>query len=257
MRACKSAFKLSGVLLALALFSVLLLPSTASAQPVTLISVEAATTDENDTFVDVRVRLSRAVDTDTAVKFATSNDTAKAGQDFYGTYQIVIIPAGETSKTVRIWNVNDRVAENDEQYNVRIFGLRTQSNVVMGATHAKVTIRDDDSVAGPDAKVSVFGTTINEGGRFVDVRIVLDRAVDTHVSVKFATSSSSARAGSDFFGTFQTIHFSPGETSKVGRVWLIDDRVAEPTEHFKVRIWDAKNAIVGSAAASVQINDND
>lgn len=257
MRARKRAFKLSGLLLGLALFSTMLLPATASAEPVTLISVEAATTDENDTFVDVRVRLSQAVATDTAVRVATSSDTAKAGQDFFGTFQNVTIDAGTTSKNVRIWNINDRVAENDEQYNVRIFDLRTQSNVVMGATHAKVTIRDDDGAPEPGANVSVFGTTINEGGRFVDVRINLDRALTTHASVKFATAPNTAQNGSDFYGKFEVINFSPGDTVKVGRIWLVDDNVAEPTENFKVRIWDGKNLTVRTGEAFVQINDND
>jgi len=257
MRAIKTALKVSGILLAMALFGAMLLPGTADAQGVTIMSIEGATTDENDTFVDVRVRLSQPVDTATSVKFATSSDTAKSGRDFWGTFRTVTIPAGQTVAVESIWMINDRVAENDEQFNVRIWDVRSGSNVVTGATSAKVTVRDDDSVAGPDPIVNVSGTTINEGGEFVDVRIRLGGELQQRASVKFATSAGSAKPGQDYYGTFQTIYFEPGETVKIGRVQLIDDRIAEPNESFKVRIWDGRNITVRTAEAFVQINDND
>lgn len=257
MKTLKNALRMSGAVLAMAMFSVLLLPAHADAEEVTLVSVEGATADENDTVVDVRVRLSNAVSSSTSVKFATSNDTAKAGEDFYGTFQTATFSPGQTVQVVRLQLINDDIPEYGEQFNVRIFGVESNDNVVTGATHAKVSIRDDDRPTTIPI-VNVSGTTINEGARFVDVRIRLGGpALTQRATVKFATASNSAQAGQDFYGTFQTITFEPGETVQVARIQMVDDDVAEPNENFMVRIWDGQNIEVRTSRAFVQINDND
>lgn len=256
MRAIKSVIKMCGALLAMALFSMTLLPGIASAEPVTLISVEGTTADESDTFVDARVRLSNPVNTATTVKFATSSDTAKSGQDFYGKYVVVTLQPGQTIAPVPVWLINDNVPEDLEEFNVRIWDVRSGSNVVPGSTHAKIAIRDDDRPA-PEIFANIAGTTINEGADFVDVRIRLSNISDDVVSVKFATAPNTARAGQDYFGTFQVIDFAPRQTVAVARIDLIDDFTTESSENFKVRIWDGNNVDIGISQAFVTINDND
>lgn len=256
MKAIKSVVKMCGAVLAMALFSMALLPGVASAEPVTLISVEGTTGDENDTFIDARVRLSNPVDTVTTVRFATSPDTAKSGQDFYGKYQIVTLQPGQTIVPVSVWLINDTVPEDTELFNVRIWDVQSGSNVVTGSTHAKMAIRDDDRGT-EDPFANVAGTTINEGADFVDVRIRLSNISDEVVVVNFATAPNTARSGQDFYGTYQRIEFQPHQTVAVARIDLIDDYVAEPTENFKVRIWEGENVKIGINQAFVTINDND
>lgn len=256
MRAFKRALKMSGVLLAMGLFATMLLPGTAEAQGVSIVSVEPETTDEQDTFVNVRVTLSRPVTTTTSVRFATSSDTAKSGEDFWGKYRVVEFAPGERIAIVPIYMINDRVPENTEQFNVRIWDLQSDSNVVTGATHAKITVRDDDG-GSANPTVNVEGTTINEGADFVHVRVKLSQAVTEHSSVKFATGGGSAQPGQDYYGTFEIVEFAPGEHVKVVRIDMVDDNRPEPNEQFKVRIWDAENLTINSNRAFVQINDND
>lgn len=256
MTACKSALRLSGVLLAMVLFSALLLPSTASAAAEATVSVLPAAADENDGTIRVRVQLSSAVQARTTVKFATSNGTALSGRDFYGTFQTVTFAPGQRIKTVPITLVNDRVSENREFFNARIWDVRSAANVALGTQTARALIRDDDSAGGiPTANVESIA--VNENGRYAYVRIRVNGRLDQTATVKFATNNGTARSGQDFYGTFQTVRLSPGQTVKTVPVRIIDDNIREGTERFGVRIWDGRNIRVRVANASVTILDND
>ena len=96
--------------------------------------------------------------------------------------------------------------------------------------------------------VSAVATTGNEGDGYVDVVFHLSAAAAAPVSISYATANGSAGGenyGSDFaFTGTRTLTFAAGETTKVVRLALLNDSVAEPNETFYLNLFSAVGAVV-------------
>jgi|GEM_PF-5537597 len=133
--------KLRTVLLTLAGLGVF---STTSAQ-VPTISVGDVSVGEEAGRAVLNVQLSAPLSSSVTFGFGTQRASATNGADFYGTYQRLEIPAGQTSTTLTVVILNDAIQESNEQFGVLLSGLST--NARFAKQRAIVTIRDDD---GPD-----------------------------------------------------------------------------------------------------------
>jgi hypothetical protein len=111
-----------------------------------------------------RVSLLMPSPLDVAVRFATSNGTARAGTDFVATNGGLTFPAGQTNRTVSVSVIGDRGPEPTERFFLRIVGA---SNAPIADGVGIGTIVDDDGgpsdVDGdglPDAwEYQYFGST--------------------------------------------------------------------------------------------------
>ncbi len=99
--------------------------------------------------------------------------------------------------------------------------------------------------------------TVDESQTFADFVVRLDTASATPLSVRYATSNSLARYGSDYTYTDGTLNFAPGETLKTVRVAILADGTAEGTEDFFLSLGTPVNAVIGRAFARGTIIDND
>ena len=75
-------------------------------------------------------------------------------------------------------------------------------------------------------------------GASLDFAVTLSRALSETVTVRFATSDGTARAGSDYRATSGWLTFSPRQTEKTVSVPVLDDELDEGSETLTLTVWN-------------------
>src|SRR5262249_40311402 len=88
-------------------------------------------------------------------------------------------------------------------------------------------------------------------------KVTLDRPAKQTVSVDYATSDGTARAGQDYDAASGTLTFAPGETAKTIDVRVRGDVATENNETFFVTLRNAAGATLLKGEASAVIDDDD
>jgi hypothetical protein len=177
-----------------------------------------------------------------SVQYATTDGTAKAGQDYATASGTLNFADGETFMTFDVQLTNDSVDEPDETVQL------TLTNVAGGATlgqpsTATLTITDEDAAA----QASIGDATVTEGNSGTAdavFTVTLSAASGQSVSVLFSTADGTASGGADFDPVSGTLTFAPGETSKTVTVQVKGDMDVEPDETFLVKL----DGVVGNTA---------
>jgi hypothetical protein len=121
-------------------------------------------------------------------------------------------------------------------------------------------------VSGPPFITNATATiVVSESAGRVRIPVTLQNSSDApttvEVRVKYATSSGSAHAGSDFRPTSGVLVFpaqSASGTTLELEVPILDDTTSEPEESFAVVLSDPKGAeLVSSASRTIVITDDD
>jgi hypothetical protein len=99
------------------------------------------------------ITLSHAWARPTSVGWETGNGSAVAGRDYVRAAGRIAFAAGQTSRTVRVAVLGDRLREADERFHVRL-GAAVNARLSPTVRLAWATIRDDDQP--PPAASSVF-----------------------------------------------------------------------------------------------------
>jgi chitinase len=108
--------------------------------------------------------------------------------------------------------------------------------------------------------LSASDVTVTEGDSGTSpatFTVRLSAASTTPVTVSYATADGTALAGSDYVATSGTLTFAPGVTSQSVTVPIIGDRVAEPTETFRLVFSNSVGATLSTVQATGTILDND
>lgn len=192
--------------------------------------------------------LSTEAVTPVTVSYATMDQTATAGTDYVAKSGDVTFAAGETTKTIVIQILGDRVIEQTERFTVAL------SNAVNGnitTPTATGVILDDDT---PSITIDDVGVLESDGFAFFTVS--LSKAVSgSNVSVDYRTTSGTAASGVDFTATAGTLVFQPGQTSKTIFVQIAQDSQGEPIETFFVDLSMPTNATIADARGVGRIID--
>lgn len=96
-----------------------------------------------------------------------------------------------------------------------------------------------------------------EGRDEMRAEVTLSEPSASTITVEYVTHHDSARAGTDYVRKRSHLVFRPGETRHVVRVALVDDRVAEPTERFRIEVEEADGAHVSVGSGLLTITDDD
>ena len=102
--------------------------------------------------------------------------------------------------------------------------------------------------------LSVADASAPEGGTLA-FAVTLDPAAPGAVSVDWATSDGSAKAGSDYTAGSGTLVFAPGETLKTVRVAVLADEEAEGAETMVLTLSTASGAGLADAKATGTVSD--
>jgi len=204
------------------------------------------------------VTLSQASSQSITLQYATANGAAVAGSDYTAVNGTLTFAPGETTRTISVPIVRDRVAELTEAFTLQL-------SVVSGATLTRPsvtgTILDDDDTSVPATPgVSIGNVSVSEGNsgtttaRFT---IALSAAATGPVTVTYETANGTATAGSDYTTKTGTLTFAAGETSKTIDVLVTGDTTVESDETYLVRLTSATGATITTAQATGTIRNDD
>ncbi len=211
------------------------------------VSVSGARADEGQT-LSFSVSLSGAATGTVTVDYATSDGTAAAGQDYTSASGTLTFAAGETSKTVSVAALADRVLDDGETLSLT---LSNASGAAIGTGTATGTIVD---VPPPPPTVSVAGARADEGAT-LSFAVTLSEAAIGTVTVDYATSDGTATAGQDYTSVSGTLTFAAGETSKTVSVPALADSVLDDGETLSLTLSNASGAAIGTGTATGTIVD--
>ena len=212
------------------------------------------------------VSLSAASSSTVTVEYSTEDGNgptgATGGADYTAaTNQTLTFNPGQTSQNVTVSTIDDSVAENTEEFLVR---LSNPSGAQISNGQGTGTINDNDLVV-PSISIS-DAPTVTEGADAL-FTVTLSEASTNTITVNYSTEdgistaapSQIAVAGQDYTAaTNQLLTFNPGQTSQTITVATIDDAVVEDSEFFSVALFGVVGgAQLGDGLAQAQIDDND
>ncbi|MBX3745853.1 MAG: DUF11 domain-containing protein [Verrucomicrobiae bacterium] len=210
----------------------------------------AAGTTTNAVF---RVGLSRPSSLAIKVEYLAVGGSATLGVDFRAASGSLIFEPGQTEREVVVVVIGDDLPEPDETFVVQ---LSDPVGARIGRSQGIGTIRNDD----PYPAFSVFDTTVVEGsggpGEAV-FRVVLAPAAKEIVTVRYATSDGTARAGVDYGAVSGILEFPVGTTEREIRVPVMDDLLDEDDETFRVTLSEPTQALIQRGVATGTILDDD
>ena len=109
-----------------------------------------------------------------------------------------------------------------------------------------------------DASVRVGDARVREGPQAaLAFTVTLDRARDRDVTVEYATSDATARAGEDYTAVSGTLVFTAGERSGTVSVPVLDDAHDEGAETLTLRLFNARGAVIEDGEAEGTILNSD
>ena len=224
--------------------------------PPPAVSISDATVTEGNTgTVNATVTLTLAFpsDVDVVVDYASANVTATAGSDYAAASGTVVIPAGQTSRTLTVAVTGDRAVEPSEKFAVN---LSARSNASIGDGSGIGTILDNEPRVSIDDVSKAEG---NAGSTTFTFTVRLSAAYDQAVTVNYATvAGGTATAGSDYMSKAGTVTFAAGETAKTITVTVEGDKQKEATETFFLDLTGvSSNALVTDVRGIGTILDDD
>ncbi len=169
-------------------------------------------------------------DSSATVDLQTVDDIAQADLDYGGLTNTLSFAPGERLKLIDIPIFNDGFKEGDETFLVQLANA-TGGALLSAPASTMVKIRDNDP--GVQFMENQLWVEEDKGSVLLTVTRGNDQLLDAF-TVDYATTNSTATAGSDYIKTQGTLAFAAGEMRRSFAVPILDDGVAEVDEQFKV-----------------------
>ncbi|MBA2359661.1 MAG: hypothetical protein H0V79_01775 [Actinobacteria bacterium] len=202
------------------------------------------------------VTLSRRSGREASVNYATSDGSAKAGEDYVGKSDVLKIPAGELSGTIPIDVIGDAEAEGTESFTLALFA-RDETATIGEPQDASATIIDDDA----RPKLSIEDARVKEGNSGtseVEFKLRLSGKAAQRIVVRAITEDGSAVSPADYQQKVGTVTFEPGDVERVLTVLANGDTVVEPNETFFVNVEAGIGVdVVDGRASGTIVNDDE
>lgn len=203
----------------------------------------------------IMVSLSAVSGLPVTVDYSASGGTASIGADYSLASGTLTFAPGQTSKTIVVRVVHDKLDENDETI---VVSLSNPSNATLGANSAHtVSIVDDHALP-----LVLFGTATSsgeEGSGKATLLVSLSAVSGRSVTVDYAVTGGTATGGGvDYTLANGTLTFAAGETTAVIVIDLPNDGAIEATKTVQVTLSNPTNALLGSRSVhTFSIIDND
>ena len=217
--------------------------------------------------VSLNVYLSKASNNNVSVSYYTSEhkegeglgSKATAGSDYEPLSGTLNFVPGEIFKTISIKTIDDDIYEGNEIFSVT---LKDVIGADLGVRYKAVVIIKDNDPAPPKFPTINFDPlfySVNENSGSVILYVSLSSASANTVNVEYQSSDFTAKAGSDYQATNETLTFTPGQISKTIPVVIINDDIYELTEMFNVTLKNPVNAEIKTLTktAAITIKDDD
>jgi len=199
------------------------------------------------------VSLSAAYGSPITVHYATADGSATAGSDYSAGSGDVIFAAGQTTRTITVAVLGDRLPEPTETFVVNLttgdaFITKGQGVGTILDNEPRISINDVSKKEGNGTGTTLFVFTVS-----------LSAAYDQAVTFNYATANGTATtADHDYQAKSGTVTFLPGETTKTITITVYCDKKAEPNETFFVNLSGASsNALFSDMQGIGTILDDD
>ena len=191
------------------------------------------------------------------VNVTATPGTAGTGDYVFTTTEVTFGGDGG-SPTVSGFIVGDINPEGDETFILTATVTSPASASYVYSNGGTVTIKDDDQARA--SQLHVEGMSVlegNQGTTTVEVRVVLEPASTSTVTVDYQTQDGTATAGQDYTAATGTLTFVPGETLKTVYVDILGDTLPEPDERFSIVLLQPSMALLGASSGDVMIANDD
>ena len=233
-------------------------------------SLSNYTTDESKGTAAISVTLSEVQQQPVAVDYASSDGTATAGKDYTAAKGTLYFAPGEKEKTFDLYLTPDELTEGPETVSLSLSNARKiPSGTVDWGTQRSATLTIQDATSLPPIPGYVppsiqFGSatfTAKESEGTALISVTLSAAQNYAVTVDYATSDASAKAGSDYTAISGTLTFAAGDLVKTFNVPIVRDSLTkESMEMLNLTLSNptpSANAKLGTlATASLNIIDD-
>jgi hypothetical protein len=174
------------------------------------------------------VTLSAASSQPVTVAYATANGTATAGSDYQTATGTLTFAPGQTSKTVTVQILGDRLPEANETF---VVNLSSTTNATIADGQGVGTIADDEP------RISIGDVSKQEGKKgqttSFTFTVTLSVAYDQAVTMSYRNADGTAKTSDgDYVAKTGTITFAPGETTKTVTIVVNGDSKREADEAF-------------------------
>lgn len=204
-------------------------------------------------YLEFQFTLSRPAVSNVTLLYATSDGSAREGEDYIFASETLEIPAGRMSATAYVWLTGDDTFEETESFRLDILSAE---NASIGLARAYGVIHNDDTAPA----VFVGDVVQQEGSGAATVfsfPVSLSEPAGAPVSITYATVGGSAQAGTDFTAAGGTIVIPPGATETSLTVAVTADESCEPGETFSVQLLCVSNAVIVNSTASATVLNDD
>jgi hypothetical protein len=220
------------------------------------LSIADATLVEGDSGsanLEFSVSLSAALGEPVTFSYATSDDTASAGDDYDASSGTARIDAGQTSLTLSVPVHGDTTVETDEGLTLTLSNASSNARLADGA--ASGTIENDDR-----PQLSIADVTQDEGDADAALQfsVTLDQPAAAPVSFSYATQDGSATvADSDYTAASGNVTIPAGQSAATIDVTVHGDAIAEPDEDFSIVLSQISGADVVRGTATATLREDD
>jgi hypothetical protein len=186
------------------------------------------------------VILSAASTESVTVAYATGNGSATAGSDYQAASGTLTFAPGETTRTITVPVIGDRLGEPNETF---VVNLSSPTNATIADGQGVGTVVDDEP------RISVGDMAKAEGKKNQKTQftftVTLSAAYDQPVTVSFRTADGTATtADGDYVARTGTLTFAPGETSKTITIEVTGDNKREANETFYLDLFGNSSNLV-------------
>ena len=188
------------------------------------------------------------------IAYSTSDGSATAGVKYTSTTGVLTFLDGQTSNYFTVPILNDNAVDGDQTFNVT---LSNPSNGAQLLAPSVTTVTIVDITSGFNFANSVF--SVNENGVSALITVLRNGVTNTAVSVNYATTDGSARAGVDYVATSGVLQFLPGQTSRTFPITIIDRGLIGGTVTALISLSNpsTNGILLATNIATLNINDND
>ncbi|HEY6546604.1 MAG TPA: Calx-beta domain-containing protein, partial [Vicinamibacteria bacterium] len=174
-----------------------------------------------------------------SLRYATESLGATPGRDYIHVSGVLSFAAGQTSRSLSVPVVGDRVEERDEFFKVVLSS--PTGGLAIDTAEALGWIVNDDFVGPP--KVSISDASLGEGNAGsanMTFTVRLSRVSNSVLTVPYRTANGTAIAGSDYTAASGQLSFPPGVTERTVSVPITGDLDPEGDETFFVNLGAAR-----------------
>ncbi|MBD2301822.1 hypothetical protein H6G28_24990 [Nostoc sp. FACHB-190] len=166
---------------------------------------------------------------------------------FTATNGTITFAAGASTATLTIDPIADTTFETNENVTLT---LAAGSEYKIGTTTGLTRSIVNDDLR-PTINLTSSQTIIegNTNPQNVTYLVTLTNPSSQTITVNYSTANASATAGSDYTATTGTLTFSPGVTSQVINIPILNDSLNEVDESFILRLTSPINATLGTTTS--------